>query len=79
MQISGANFVNPMSGESSRAEKDDQNDDNAHLMIILASYSTGQQEEMLECDKRDGAITCVLCCDLHLALKVFWSFIKRSV
>ena len=68
-----------MSGVNSKAEKDDQNDDNAHLMMILVSYATGQREETLVCDKRDGAITCVLYCDLHLALKVFWSFTKRSV
>ena len=53
-----------MSRETSRAEKDDQDDDNAHLMTILVSYVTGQQEanvtELLAC-----------CCDLHLALKVF--------
>lgn len=53
MQISGVNFVNPMSGETSRAEKDDQDDDNAHLMMILVSYVTGQQEanvaELLGC------------------------------
>lgn len=63
MQISGVNFVNPMSGETSRAEKDNQDDDNAHLMMVLVSYVTGQQEanvtELLAC-----------CCDLHLALKV---------
>ena len=64
MQISGVNFVNLMSGETSRAEKDDQDDDNAYLMMVLVSYVTGQQEanvtELLAC-----------CCDLHLALKVF--------
>ena len=53
MQISGVNFVNPMSGETSRAEKDDQDDDNAHLMMILVSYVTAQQEanvtELLAC------------------------------
>ena len=53
MQISGVNFVNLMSRETSRAEKDDQDDDNAHLMMILVSYVTGQQEanvmELLAC------------------------------
>ena len=44
MQISGVNFVNLMSGETSRAEKDDQDDDNAYLMMVLVSYVTGQQE-----------------------------------
>ena len=42
-----------MSGETSRAEKDNQDDDNAHLMMILVSYVTGQQEanvtELLVC------------------------------
>ena len=61
-----------MRGENSRAEKDNQDDDNTHLMMILVSYVTGQQEanvtELLAC-----------CCDLQLALKVFWSFTKRSV
>ena len=42
-----------MSGETSRAEKDDQDDDNAHLMMILVSYVTAQQEanvtELLAC------------------------------
>ena len=42
-----------MSGETSRAEKDNQDDDNAHLMMILVSYVTGQQEanvmELLAC------------------------------
>lgn len=53
MQVSGVNFVNLVSRETSRAEKDDQDDDNAHLMMILVSYVTGQQEanvvELLAC------------------------------
>ena len=53
MQISGVNFVNLMSRETSRTEKDDQDDDNAHLMMVLVSYVTGQQEanvtELLAC------------------------------
>ena len=64
MQISGVNFVNLMSGETSRAEKDNQDDDNAHLMMVLVSYVTGQQEANVT-----ELLTC--CCDLHLALKVF--------
>ena len=67
-----------MSGESSRAEKYGQDDDNAHLMIILVSYLTGQQEANVT-GLLASAPACVLCWDLHLALKVFWSFTKRSV
>ena len=46
-------------------------------------YETGRQEEeddkKFVCDKRDRAITCVFCRDLHLTFYVLWSFAKRSV
>ena len=37
-----------MSGVSSRAEKDDQDYDNANLMMILVSYGT-QQDNRTKC------------------------------
>ena len=47
-------------------------------MMVLVSYATGQQEETLVCDKRDGVISCVLCCDLHLAL-MFFSLLQKDL
>ena len=43
------------------------------VVVIIREFTpTGRQEEeegkTLVCDKRDNAITCILCRDLHLAL-----------